>query len=418
MADILEFNNCKYKEVVYTNLKNTISRADVLIYDEDFIVALQYVIYLDYRPRLILKSVYKREIINIAKNLNIPVMKRKITRELATTLKVNDYINPSMFAAIANILVKAEKEKKIKSKNWEYYFNKGLLNLSEDDFNNAIVNFKKSLKLNKNYKTYSCKACAENELGNFTVAIKDYGEAIKLCPEDYLLYYKRGIINGKLDKFKEKIDDCTRAIEIYLRNSDVYYSRGLAYTDIGNNNKAIKDFEKVLKLDSEYSLAYYQIAYAKEKLEDYLGAIKYYTKYIELESKDSDGYFARAWIKNKINDYNGAINDYSKAIKLKPTSNAYYNRGLSNLSLKNCKKAIYDFSKAIKLNPNKMESYAERGFTKYIINNYKGAISDFKKAISIDRSEFIYFYKSYFAIVDENIIKDLLYKNSLNLIKR
>lgn len=210
MTNVLEFNNYKYKEAVYTKLKNTLSNADLLIYDKKFIVALQYERYLDIAPRIILKSTNIKRITNIAKELNIPVFRRKFTSELATNLKVNDYISFSVHKDIAEILAKSlslkdKKCNKIKNKNWEYYYNKGLFYLSKDAFNTGIIYFIKALKLDTNYKIYYCKARAECELGKFITAIKDYNEAIKLCPDDYRLYYHRGIINGKLDNFKEKI---------------------------------------------------------------------------------------------------------------------------------------------------------------------------------------------------------------------
>lgn len=82
--------------------------------------------------------------------------------------------------------------------------------------------------------------------------------------------------------------------------------------------------------------------------------------------------------------YIEAIANYDRAIQLKPDyTEAYYNRGGSNIALEEYGDAIEDFNQAIELNPENANAYAERGYSRYMISEEAAAMEDCNTAIRL-----------------------------------
>ena len=83
-------------------------------------------------------------------------------------------------------------------------------------------------------------------------------------------------------------------------------------------------------------------------------------------------------------DHPGAVRHYNKAIKLNPTMfEAYANRGLGFVKLKQYGKAIADHNKLVELQPRMSQSYHMRGWTYKSAGKLDAAVVDCKKAIEI-----------------------------------
>jgi len=68
---------------------------------------------------------------------------------------------------------------------------------------------------------------------------------------------------------------------------------------------------------------------------------------IALNPQMSFAYYNRGNIKNRMRDFEGAIQDYTTAMTLQPNfAEAFYNRALTLIYLKNTKDACLDLSKA------------------------------------------------------------------------
>ncbi len=72
-----------------------------------------------------------------------------------------------------------------------------------------------------------------------------------------------------------------------------------------------------------------------------------YDRVIALDPKMSFANYNRGNIKNRIHDFEGAIQDYTTAMTLQPDfAEAFYNRALTLIYLKNAKDACLDLGKA------------------------------------------------------------------------
>jgi tetratricopeptide (TPR) repeat protein len=92
-------------------------------------------------------------------------------------------------------------------------------------------------------------AAATNQ--QFQDAISDYGEAIKINPEDPRIYEQRAAVEMKLNDMDKALADYSAAIK--LKPNEVRYLNYRAYIyELKNDLKnSIADTEKVLKLDAK-----------------------------------------------------------------------------------------------------------------------------------------------------------------------
>ena len=87
-----------------------------------------------------------------------------------------------------------------------------------------------------------------------------------------------------------------------------------------------------------------------------------------------------------LKDHGEAIKAFDRAIEIDPMyTTAYYSRGNSKALLKKDHNgAIEDYSKAIELDPKFAGAYYNRGFAKENRQDHKEAIADYDKAIELD----------------------------------
>ena len=100
-------------------------------------------------------------------------------------------------------------------------------------------------------------------LKDYTGAIADYNNAIKLDPKDAKAFQKRGDAKRTLEDYRGSIVDYNKAIELDPKESWAYFSRGVAKYMLEDSRGAIADFNKAIELDPTFASAYYNRGLAK-----------------------------------------------------------------------------------------------------------------------------------------------------------
>ena len=206
---------------------------------------------------------------------------------------------------------------------------------------------------------YNNRGFAYGKKGDYDQAIADYDKALKLDPKYAAAYRNRGDAYEKKKDYDRAIADYDRAIADY--------------------DRAIADYDRAIRLKPKEAAAYKVRGDAYEKKGDYDQAIKDYDKALDLNPKYVAAYNNRGYAydnRGDEGDYDRAIADYDKALELKPKNAvaynnrgyAYRNRGYTyerkadyDQAIDDYKKAIDDFTKAIKLRPDHATSYLNIG---------------------------------------------------------
>ena len=239
----------------------------------------------------------------------------------------------------------------------------------------------KSKRVNAVRKGFN-KAGGDSTLSNTNNTPTEYTQKnSNMSVEEYI---NRGKEREKSKDYSGAISDFTNAIRIKPDYGFAYFNRGISKYNIKDYLGAISDYTKAIEFNPNFADAYNNRGDSKAGLEDYYGAISDHTKAIELNPNFADAYLGRGNSKNSLKDYYGAISDFTKAIELDPNdAYAYVNRGFSKNVLKDYFGAISDFTKAIELDPNFAGAYGNRGISKENLGFSLGACADWKKAAKL-----------------------------------
>ena len=225
---------------------------------------------------------------------------------------------------------------------------------------------------------------------NFDAAIDEFSKAIKLDANFAQAFLARGFarIWGKDDR-KGGLSDYAEAIKIDNKNAETYWWRGEAVRESSGYGtelykSAAQDFTRAIELQPDYVEAYRRRAWVKEGIKDLKGAIADQSQVIKLKPTEARAYIERAKVEEKAGDNNAALKDYGEVTKLGATdaANGFYERARLLVKMGNNKDAIGDFTKAIDLtksgeNANTaLAAYEERARAREATGDNAGAKKD------------------------------------------
>lgn len=236
------------------------------------------------------------------------------------------------------------------------------------------------------------RGSAYHSLRDFTHAIADYSESIRLNPQVADVFRSRGLAyqNMRPANYDLAIADATSpellAPEDWAPPSD----RADARRARGECAEAIADYTRSIELDASRIWNFTHRAQCYEELGDTERAQQDYARAIRLDPTDANDYFSRGVAYHARRDWRRAIDDYSRTIRLDPHyPDAYRSRGLAyqNVRPANYNRAIADATMAESLAPNEWGPPSDRADAYMAQGEYALAIFDYTRAIDLDPSQ-------------------------------
>ena len=219
----------------------------------------------------------------------------------------------------------------------EAAYSMGLVKFREQDFDEAVENFKKTLELNHFHE--NARAAIEN------VAKNKFNEGNNS--------YKRRDLEGALAAYME-----------------------------------------VLKIDESFYQAHYQIGVIQAKMGDRTTAINHYQKALDIAPDFYKGYYAMALSQKANSDMQGALSSLESAIKIHPGyDNAYGAMGDIYIEDKNYEKAIVILNTSIQVNPQYTKGYLSLGIAYSDQEKYDLAQPPLEMATSLDPKSYMGWYR-------------------------
>jgi tetratricopeptide (TPR) repeat protein len=230
----------------------------------------------------------------------------------------------------------------------EDFYQLGINKAKERDFEGAIENFDRAIKLKPNYaNAYNNRANVRHELGDDAGAIEDYTKAILLNPHCEDFHNNLGIISSNSDDYRGARVAHTRAIQLNPRYAQAYNDRGVNNLDIDNVEEALKDFTQAIDLNPDDALAWNNRGDVYLKLGDLQKALDDYTQAAKLNPKNAITFYNRGIIHSSLGNKEKALENYTEAIDRKEDfAEAYYNRGIVHYKLGDSQRANDDFHNA------------------------------------------------------------------------
>jgi tetratricopeptide (TPR) repeat protein len=163
---------------------------------------------------------------------------------------------------------------------------------------------------------YFNRASTRYDLGDYSGAIADYTEVLRLQPEDDITYNNRALVRYDQGDKTGAIADLDAAIEQNPENFIAHCNRGFIRSELGDKLDAIEDYAHAIQLNPDYTLAYFYRGLARTRLQNKLGAIQDYTEVIRLTPENAIAYFYRGLACAKIGQRSEAIHDLRQAAQL------------------------------------------------------------------------------------------------------
>ncbi|MDZ8186473.1 MAG: tetratricopeptide repeat protein [Nostoc sp. ChiSLP02] len=275
---------------------------------------------------------------------------------------------------------------KIEQKSADTYYKEGLEKYNNKDFSGAIEDYNQAIKINPNYAdAYYNQGLAHYDLGDKQAAIEDYTQAIKINPDYANAFINRGLTHYDLGDKQAAIEDYNQAIKINPDHANAYINRGLTRSELGDKQAAIADYNQAITINPNDAVAYYNRGLARYDLGDKQAAITDYNQAIKINPDYANSFINRGLARSELGDNQGAIADYNQAIKIDPNyALAYFNRGVVRYDLGDKQAAIEDYNQAIKINSSYAVAYYNRGLARYDLGDKQAAIADYNQAITIN----------------------------------
>lgn len=137
----------------------------------------------------------------------------------------------------------------MKLESAEFYKSRGLANLEKRQYDKAILDFNKALKINPNdpYAHYD-RGRTYAEQGQYDLAISDYTKTLEIYPRFGDAYLYRGLAHHAKGQYGQAISDFTKALETNPEDAGTYYARGVTYYIKKEYEKSWMDIKKAQSL--------------------------------------------------------------------------------------------------------------------------------------------------------------------------
>ena len=140
------------------------------------------------------------------------------------------------------------------SKDAVIYDNIAIVKVKMKDFKDAITNEDIAIGIDSlKAESYTCRGWAKYEMKLYNEAILDYNKSLNI-KFDLQTYLDRGIAYAALKIYDKAITDFSTVVAASPKNGEVYYYRGLSYKAIGSKIEACLDFEKSVELKYSASI--------------------------------------------------------------------------------------------------------------------------------------------------------------------
>ena len=197
----------------------------------------------------------------------------------------------------------------------------GTILVDKKNFNQALVNYKKSLEINPNYaEGHNNLGVAFYKLRKFNESIDSYQRAIKIKPNFSKAHNNLGLAYKELEKFTESINNYQKAIKINPKYAEAYNNLGNVYNSNQKIDDAILNYKKAIKLNANFPEAYSNLGNLLKEIGEVAEAKKYENKLLSLRPNDIEYkinvILSISPIVSSIEEINYCRNEYKKGLDL------------------------------------------------------------------------------------------------------
>jgi tetratricopeptide (TPR) repeat protein len=235
-----------------------------------------------------------------------------------------------------------------------------------------------------NVQTYMNSGLTELEEKNYTAAIENFSEVIKLLPSFVPGYYYRGVSHKAQGQLDEAEQDLKKTISFKPSPWQGHLQLGEIFQMRGDLDKATEQFEESISINSKMVHPYFNLGQIELRKGNPRKASKFFEQCIGIQNDFAKAFVMQGLMKlpelSKRNKE--ALNYFDKALTADSTSKeALFWRGLAYISLDQPEKTLTDWDKLVLYNPTVSNFIILRGFLNIELERYDYAFADLRKAV-------------------------------------
>jgi tetratricopeptide (TPR) repeat protein len=128
------------------------------------------------------------------------------------------------------------------------YSNRAIAKAMLKDYPGAVADLDRVVAREKSEEAYINRGTLRNEMKEFALAIRDFGEAVKINPSCANCYYALGFACYRAARYPDAVKAFTACIGLNPSADYAYYYRALSNIETGENSEVCSDLEQASRL--------------------------------------------------------------------------------------------------------------------------------------------------------------------------
>ncbi len=267
------------------------------------------------------------------------------------------------------------------------HFVNGNQYLNNHQYSEAIIEYKKALKLNPYYKeAYLNLGIAYQSKQLFQEAIASYKNAIKLNKEYVDAYINLGLCYEKQNLLSKAETNLKKAIELDPVNEEAHFNLANTLYKTNRIKDSIKEYIQTTKINPTHFQSYIKLGsiYFKD-LRDDKKAIYYFNLVKKTKPKNEVSYIKLGELYFQKGLFDKAISEYKEAVKLNPTNPTTLTQfGLLYLTTHDYNNALPIYKKLVNLIPANPLAHYTLAVTYEKLGMFQEALNEFETTLSLN----------------------------------
>lgn len=216
---------------------------------------------------------------------------------------------------LATCATTQNKLDKARSKDPQYQYNLGLFYLNNNNIDEAIKYFNKSLSLDpKNYLAWNALGLAQSMKGNFEASIQAFSKALETNPQFTEARNNRGTIYFELGQYDKAEAEYRQALldPNYASRELPYYNLARLFFVQGKYDEAYDNIQKAIQVKNRFAMAHNLRGLILEKTGDPEEAVLAFEQAVKIVPDDTTFLFNLARAQYNIGQYQKSKENFEK----------------------------------------------------------------------------------------------------------
>lgn len=193
------------------------------------------------------------------------------------------------------------------------------------DYSKALIDIDEVIKLEpKNVSYYINRSYLRYQINDIRGTMADLDYAIAVEPGNVTAHYNRALLRSEVGDYNKAVEDYDFVLEHDPDNYPAFYNRTMMLINIGHYQQGISGLNAMLAKDKDDFVALYQRAMLYIETHQYQSALRDLNTILSKYPKFESGYMLRAQIKQRLGDKRGYEKDLETAVAVMKAKGVHY----------------------------------------------------------------------------------------------